>query len=70
MSATELGKFLTFLAVERKISASTQNQALSAILFLYKEVLSTSLETNFSFIGTKNQNVSLLFFQRKKYNKS
>lgn len=70
MSATELGKFLTFLAVERKVSASTQNQALSAILFLYKEVLSTSLETNFSFIGTKNQNVSLLFFQRKKYNKS
>jgi hypothetical protein len=31
--------FLTHLAVEGNVSASTQNQALSALLFLYKEVL-------------------------------
>ena len=31
--------FLTMLATERKVSASTHNQALSALLFLYREVL-------------------------------
>jgi integrase len=36
-------RFLTSLAVDRKVSASTQNQALSAILFLYREVLEVEL---------------------------
>jgi site-specific recombinase XerD len=36
MAATEVEAFLTYLAVERKVAASTQNQALSAILFLYR----------------------------------
>ena len=31
--------FLTYLAVQRKVSASTQNQALSALVFMYKQVL-------------------------------
>ena len=35
--------FLTMLATERKVSASTHNQALSAILFLYREVLEIDL---------------------------
>ena len=35
--------FLTMLATERKVSASTHNQALSAILFLYREVLAFDL---------------------------
>jgi integron integrase len=35
----DLRRFLTHLATERRVSASTQNQALSAILFLYREVL-------------------------------
>ena len=35
--------FLTSLAVERNVSAATQNQALSALLFLYKEVLEIEL---------------------------
>jgi len=35
--------FLTHLAVDGKVSASTQNQALSALLFLYKEVLAVDL---------------------------
>ncbi len=39
MGATEVEAFLSHLAVEGKVSASTQNQALSALLFLYKEVL-------------------------------
>jgi site-specific recombinase XerD len=37
-------RFLTHLAVERNVAASTQNQALSAIVFLYKEVLGRELE--------------------------
>lgn len=39
MGAAELTRFLTALAVDRKVAASTQNQALSALLFLYREVL-------------------------------
>jgi integron integrase len=39
MGAAEMSTFLTWLAVERHVSAATQNQALSALLFLYKGVL-------------------------------
>ncbi len=39
MSAPEVEAFLTDLAVNGKVSAATQTQALSALLFLYKEVL-------------------------------
>jgi integron integrase len=39
MGRTEITAFLTSLAVEHHVAASTQNQALAAILFLYKEVL-------------------------------
>ena len=39
----EVEAFLTDLAVRRRISASTQNQAKSAILFLYKEVINKEL---------------------------
>ena len=43
MGAGEGEAFLTHLAVRGKVSASTQNQAKSAILFLYKQVLETEL---------------------------
>src|SRR6266446_3703331 len=39
MGAPEITRFLSFLAVDGKVAASTQNQALSALLFLYREVL-------------------------------
>jgi integron integrase len=39
MGATEINAFLTHLAVDRTVSASTQNQAFSALLFLYRAVL-------------------------------
>jgi integron integrase len=39
MGEIEMGAFLSSLASEAKVSASTQNQALSALLFLYQEVL-------------------------------
>ena len=53
MGASEVKGFLTYLAVERKVAASTQNQALSAILFLYREVLQKPVETGFQYIGAK-----------------
>ncbi|WP_411726282.1 integron integrase [Methyloglobulus sp.] len=43
IGAVEVDAFLTHLAVEGNVSASTQNQALSALLFLYKEVLAVDL---------------------------
>ena len=43
----DISAFLSGLAVEGKVAASTQNQALSALLFLYKEVLGREL----AFIG-------------------
>jgi len=43
MAAPEVEAFLTHLAVKRRVSASTQNQALSAILFLYRHVLKIEL---------------------------
>jgi site-specific recombinase XerD len=39
MGAPEITRFLTWLAVDRNVAASTQNQALSALLFLYRDVL-------------------------------
>jgi integron integrase len=39
MGEPEINRFLTDLAVNQKVSASTQNQALSALLFLYQHVL-------------------------------
>jgi integron integrase len=43
MGAAEVEAFLTHLAVDRNVSASTQNQAKSALLYLYKEVLGVEL---------------------------
>jgi integron integrase len=44
MGEQEITAFLTFLAVDKHVSPSTQNQALSALLFLYKQVLEQELE--------------------------
>jgi hypothetical protein len=43
MNAVEVTAFLSHLAVERTVSASTQNQAKAALLFLYKQVLQVDL---------------------------
>src|SRR5947208_5368908 len=39
MGAAEVSAFVSWLATARRVSASTQNQALSAVLFLYREVV-------------------------------
>jgi hypothetical protein len=44
MGAREISRFLTSLATEGRVSASTQNQALSALLFLYQKVLGKELD--------------------------
>ena len=43
LGAPDVEAFLSMLATERKVSASTHNQALSAVLFLYREVLGIAL---------------------------
>jgi len=44
MGGLEVAAFLSHLAVDKDVSATTQNQALSAILFLYKKVLKLDLD--------------------------
>ena len=53
MGAAEVETFLTYLATQRQVSSSTQNQALSAILFLYREVLAITLPWLDSFERSK-----------------
>ena len=52
MGVPEIEAFLTHLAVNQKVAASTQNQAFSAILHLYREVLGKPVETGYQNIGT------------------
>jgi site-specific recombinase XerD len=44
MGSTEVNAFLSHLAVDLQVSPSTQNQALAALLFLYRELLDRDLE--------------------------
>lgn len=43
MGAAEVGRFLSHLALERHVASSTQNQALNALVFLYRQVLHLEL---------------------------
>lgn len=45
MGKQEVESFLTYLAVQKKVSATTQNQAFNAILFLYKQVLGIDISS-------------------------
>jgi integrase len=53
MGSREIEAFLTDLAVNQKVAASTQNQALHAILFLYKEVLRQELDLKVDAVRAK-----------------
>jgi integron integrase len=44
MGKEEVERFLSYIAVDRNVAASTQNQAFSALLFLYRDVLGITLE--------------------------
>ncbi len=52
MGEKEVAAFLSYLAVKRKVSASTQNQALNALTFLYRQVLKVPLGS-FDFYKTR-----------------
>ena len=53
MGPAEIEKFLTHLAVDLNLSASTQNQALQAILFLYREVIQRPIKTELNYLYAK-----------------
>ncbi len=44
LGTAEVNEFLTYLAVKRQVASSTQNQALSALVFLYREVLRLEIQ--------------------------
>jgi len=58
MAKPEIEEFLTYLAVDKKVSPTTQNQAFSAVLFLYKEVLGVDMS---------DQNIQALRAQERKH---
>ncbi len=53
MGGAEIEAFLTDLAVNRQVAASTQNQALSALLFLYRVVLKQELDISIDAVRAK-----------------
>jgi len=53
LGATEVKLFLDYLAIRRHVSASTQNQALNALVFLYKQVLGNELGELEAFVRPK-----------------
>ncbi len=55
MGAPEVAAFLTYLAVQRSVSPATQNQAKSALLFLYREVLQVQLPWLDQIVAAKEQ---------------
>jgi integron integrase len=55
MGEGEINAFLTNLAVQRRVSASTQNQALAAILFLYRQVMGREVGDIGTVIRAKRQ---------------
>ncbi len=55
MGAAEVSAFLSHLATQRNVSASTQNQAKAALIFLYRQVLKTELPWLDEIITAKRQ---------------
>jgi hypothetical protein len=53
MGSSEIEAFLTHLAVGENVAASTQNQALHAVLFLYREVLKQDLDFKVDAVSAK-----------------
>ena len=53
MSKKEIESFLTHLAVNSKVAASTQNQAFNALLFLYRDVLKVDMDFEINAIRAK-----------------
>ena len=58
MGSAEVSAFLTHLAVTEQVAASTQNQAFSALLFLYREVLQQPLSLSSETVMKLNNSMS------------
>jgi integron integrase len=66
MGVQEVGRFLSWLATDAKVSASTQNQALAAILFLYRDVLQIELPWIADVVHAKRpQNLPVVLSRRE-----
>ena len=63
MDGKEIAEFLTYLAVERKVSVSIQNKALNALVFMYKKVLIIPLD-DFDFKHTRIRKCLPVVFSR------
>ena len=65
LGEAHLSAFLSYLAVSRKVAASTQNQALAAILFLYRHVLKQELPWLEDVVRAKRRTRIPLVFTRE-----
>jgi len=63
--AAELRSFLNYLSIQRQVSASTQNQALNALVFLYKQVLGRELVELEEFVRAKRPHNLPVVLSRK-----
>ena len=66
MGEREITAFLTYLAVDKNVAASTQNQTLSAHLFLYQKVLEMSLACSTTWSGRVGPNGCRLYCPGKR----
>jgi site-specific recombinase XerD len=64
MGAPEIEAFLTHLAMEKRVAASTQNRALSALLFLYRYVLHQDIGTEIDAVRAKSSRYLLTVFSQ------
>jgi len=63
---TKVEDFLSYLAIQRKVAVSTQNQAMNALVFLYKRVLEHPLEKTVDAIrSTKNRKIPVILTQNE-----
>lgn len=70
MGKAEIEAFLTHLAVQGQVSASTQNQALSALLFLYREVLKLDIADIDAIRAKRPQYVPTVMTKQERHNQN
>ncbi|MFN3168139.1 MAG: integron integrase [Phycisphaeraceae bacterium] len=63
LGGAEVEAYLTYLAVERRVAAATQNQALNAVVFLYKQVLGIDLGEFSATRAKRSRNVPTVLTQ-------
>ncbi len=66
LSAADVKAYLTYLAVNCKVAASTQNLAFNVLLFLHRHILKKDFGDHKDVPRAKNRNISLLFFQERR----